>query len=91
MFKETALVVNIFKSRLINFTEALAEEGREQNITANVVIPSIIDTSDNRKAMLDAKFDSWVKPEMIAETILFLCSDAANEISGAVIPVYGKS
>jgi len=79
------------KAGLINFTEALAEEGREQNITANVVIPSIIDTSDNRKAMPDAKFENWVKPEMIAETILFLCSDAANEISGAVIPVYGKS
>ena len=79
------------KAGLINFTEALAEEGREQNITANVVIPSIIDTSDNRKAMPDANFDNWMKPEMIAETILFLCSDAANEISGAVIPVYGKS
>lgn len=79
------------KAGLINFTEALAEEGREQNITANVVIPSIIDTSDNRNAMPAAIFDNWVKPEMIAETILFLCSEAAGDINGAVIPVYGKS
>jgi len=79
------------KAGLINFTEALAEEGREQNITTNVVIPSIIDTSDNRKAMPAAIFDNWVKPEMIAETILFLCSEAGGDINGAVIPVYGKS
>ncbi len=79
------------KAGLINFTEALSAEGREHNITANVVIPSIIDTPDNRKAMPAANFDNWVKPEMIAETVLFLCSEAAADISGAVIPVYGKS
>ncbi len=79
------------KAGLINFTEALAEEGRGQNITANVVVPSIMDTSDNRNAMPSAIFDNWVKPEMIAETILFLCSEAAGDINGAVIPLYGKS
>ncbi len=76
---------------MINFIEALAEGGREQNITANVVIPSIIDILDNRNAMPAAIFENWVKPEMIAETILFLCSDATGDINGAVIPVYGKS
>ena len=79
------------KAGLINFTEALAAEGRARNITANVVIPSIMDTSDNRKAMPDANFANWVKVEMIAETILFLCSETAGDINGAVIPVYGKS
>lgn len=79
------------KAALINLTQTLAAEVREENITANVVIPSIIDTSENRKAMPDANFDNWVKPEILAQTILFLCSDEAADISGTVVPVYGKS
>jgi len=63
----------------------LAEEGRDKSITTNVVIPSIIDTSDNRKAMPDANFGNWVKAEMIAETSLFLYSEAPGDIKGAVI------
>lgn len=79
------------KAGVINLTQALAEEGRKFNITANAIVPSIIDTPDNRQAMPDADFSKWVKPDIIAQLILFLCSPAADPISGAVIPVYGKS
>lgn len=78
------------KAGVINFTQALAEEGRRHNITANAVVPGIIDTPDNRQAMPDADFEKWVKPEAIAELILFLCSGEADAISGALIPIYGQ-
>ncbi|NIR50967.1 SDR family oxidoreductase [candidate division KSB1 bacterium] len=79
------------KAGVINLTEALAAEGRDDNITANVVVPSIIDTPANRQAMPNADFENWVTPETIASTILFFCSDHARDISGSVVPVYGKA
>ena len=79
------------KAAVINLTQAIAAEGQEHNVTANVVIPSIIDTAANRAAMPDADFLKWVTPKAIAQTILFLCSDEAEDISGSVIPVYGAS
>jgi len=56
----------------------------------NSVLPSIIDTEINRKAMPEADFSKWPKPEEIAKVILFLCSDDARVIHGAAIPVYGS-
>ena len=57
----------------------------------NSILPSIIDTAVNRKAMPDADFDVWPKPEEIAQVILFLCSDNAAVVHGAAVPVYGNS
>jgi len=57
----------------------------------NSVLPSIIDTEPNRKAMPDADYTKWPKPEDIARVILFLCSDDSKLIRGASIPVYGES
>ncbi len=84
-------VYSASKAAVINFSGALAEEGREHNITANVVIPSIIDTEANRSAMPDANFDDWVKTQSIADLILYLSSKEANDVSGGVIPIYDKS
>jgi NAD(P)-dependent dehydrogenase (short-subunit alcohol dehydrogenase family) len=55
------------------------------------ILPSIIDTEANRKAMPKADFSKWPKPEQIARVILFLCSEDASVIHGAAIPVYGDS
>ncbi|MFC7202317.1 SDR family oxidoreductase [Haloferax namakaokahaiae] len=71
-------------------TETIAEEHRGR-IRANAVMPSVIDTPANREMMPDADFDRWVKPEEIAQTVLFLCSDAASVTSGAAVPVYGEA
>ncbi len=79
------------KAGLINFTQSLAAEGKSHNIHANVIIPSIIDTPENRQAMPRADFKDWVTPDSLAKVILFLCSDDANDINGATIPVFGKS
>jgi NAD(P)-dependent dehydrogenase (short-subunit alcohol dehydrogenase family) len=79
------------KAAVLRLTEAMAAELREQGITVNAVLPSIIDTPQNRSAMPKADFSKWVTPESLAETIAYLASPAAADISGAAIPVYGKA
>ncbi|MGH8211872.1 MAG: SDR family oxidoreductase [Rhodanobacteraceae bacterium] len=78
------------KSGVMRFTEALAEELKGRDITVNAVLPSIIDTPPNRKDMPKADFGKWVKPEQLADVILFLVSDQASAITGALIPVVGR-
>ena len=77
------------KSGLIRLVESLAEETKGSNINVNCIMPSIIDTQANRKAMPNADFNKWVKPENLANVILFLCSEEANIITGAAIPTFG--
>ena len=75
------------KSGVHRLTEALAEELSGTSVTANAVLPSIIDTPTNRADMPDADFSTWVKPSAIAEVIAFLASDAGRAVNGALIPV----
>jgi NAD(P)-dependent dehydrogenase (short-subunit alcohol dehydrogenase family) len=79
------------KAGLLAFTETLASEVLQDGITVNAILPSVIDTPGNRKAMPHADPSPWVKPEEIARVLLFLCSEASREISGAAIPVYGRA
>jgi NAD(P)-dependent dehydrogenase (short-subunit alcohol dehydrogenase family) len=79
------------KAALVALTQSIAAETRQAGITANTLLPSTIDTSANRAAMPDADYSRWVKPEQIAATIRFLCSDGASAISGTAIPIYGRS
>jgi len=78
------------KSGVMRFTEALAEEVKDWGITANAVLPSIIDTPQNRKDMPDADASRWVRPEQLAGVILFLLSPAASAVNGALLPVPGR-
>ena len=77
------------KSGLIRLVESLAEETKESNINVNCIMPSIIDTQANRQAMPNADFTKWVKPEDLANVVLFLSSDEAKTITGAAIPTFG--
>ena len=77
------------KSALIRLTEAMSAELKDQGINVNCVLPSIIDTPDNRAAMPDADASRWVSPQSLAEVIAFLASDGAAAIHGASIPVNG--
>jgi NAD(P)-dependent dehydrogenase (short-subunit alcohol dehydrogenase family) len=79
------------KAGAVALFDSLAAEVKPHNINVNSVLPSIIDTAANRKAMPRADFSKWPKPEEIARVILFLCSEEARVIHGAAIPVYGKS
>ena len=77
------------KSGVIRLVESLSEEVKNKGINVNCIMPSIIDTEANRKAMPDADFTKWVKTSDIAKIILFLASDDSKPIHGAAIPVYG--
>lgn len=79
------------KAAVLRLIEALAAELRDSGVTANAVLPSTIDTPQNRKDMPQADFSKWVPPEQIARTIAFLISDAGRDVSGAAIPVYGRA
>ena len=78
------------KSGVARFTEALAEELKDEGITVNAILPSIIDTAPNRADMPDADFSRWVKPDQLADVIVFLLSDRASAITGALVPVVGR-
>lgn len=79
------------KSVVIRLTEAMSAELRERNINVNCVLPTIIDTPENRAAMPDADPTRWVAPADLAMTIMYLASDNARAIHGAAVPVAGRS
>jgi NAD(P)-dependent dehydrogenase (short-subunit alcohol dehydrogenase family) len=79
------------KAAAVAMLDCLAAEVKGSGVRVNSVLPSIIDTEVNRKAMPKADFAKWPKPEDIARVILFLCSEEAKVIHGAAIPVYGDS
>jgi len=79
------------KAAAVAMIDSLAADWAGKGVRVNSVLPSIIDTEANRKAMPNADFSKWPKPEDIAHVILFLCSDDAKLIHGAAVPVYGNS
>jgi NAD(P)-dependent dehydrogenase (short-subunit alcohol dehydrogenase family) len=79
------------KAAVVALTRSLGRELRGSGVTINCVIPSTIDTPQNREAMPKADPAKWVKPEEIGRVIAFLCSDAAGIIRGAEVPVYGDA
>jgi NAD(P)-dependent dehydrogenase (short-subunit alcohol dehydrogenase family) len=78
------------KSAVVRLTESMAEEYKRRGINVNAVLPGTIDTPQNRQATPGADFGLWVKPEELARVILFLASEDASPIHGALIPVFGK-
>ena len=79
------------KSLIFRLAELMNDEAKESNVVTSVIVPSTIDTPQNRESMPDAKFDNWVKPEAIADIIYFYSSDSASVIREPVIKVYNNS
>ncbi len=77
------------KAGVHRLTESLAEETKGK-ITVNAVLPSIIDTPTNRADMPDADFGAWVTPDEVAQAIVWLASEAASGVTGALLPVSGR-
>lgn len=78
------------KAGVHRLTESLAEELKDTSVTVNAVLPSILDTPQNRKDMPDADPAKWVAPSDLAAVLLFLASPASRAVTGALIPVTGK-
>jgi NAD(P)-dependent dehydrogenase (short-subunit alcohol dehydrogenase family) len=79
------------KAAVKTLTESLAAENKFDNINVNCILPGTIDTPQNRESMPDADFSHWVPPEALADVVRFLASDAARCVTGAAVPVYGRS
>lgn len=79
------------KAGVVALTQAIADETKGTNITANVVLPSVIDTPKNRQDMGEENAHLWVTPESLGQVICFLASEAAKDVRGAAVPVYGSA
>ena len=79
------------KGALLRLTESMAAELKSYNIQVNSVLPSTIDTPENREDMPNADFSKWVTPEQVSDVILFLSSALSTGVTGAAVPVFGKS
>jgi NAD(P)-dependent dehydrogenase (short-subunit alcohol dehydrogenase family) len=90
-FRSKSGAYAVSKAGIIVLTETIAEEVKKYDINVNCIMPSTIDTPDNRRNFPEGDFSKWVKPEQIARVFLFLVSDDSRIISGACIPVYGKA
>ena len=78
------------KAALVSLVKTAARENKDAGITANVILPGTIDTPANRKDMPNADTSQWVQPASIASLIVWLTGDAGKDVTGAVIPVYGR-
>jgi len=79
------------KAAVITLTETLAQENKHLGINVNCILPGTVDTPQNRDAMPDQDHDTWVPPAALADVMLFLASDASRYVTGAAVPVYGRS
>ena len=86
-----AAAYTVSKSAVVALVRVVAAEVLEAGVRLNAVLPSTIDTAQNRAAMPDADVSRWVEPDSIAAVIEFLLSDAARDVSGAVLPIYGRA
>lgn len=78
------------KAAMVSLIRTVALENQDVAMTANVILPSTIDTATNRKAIPNADFSKWVRPASIASLMIWLSGEAASDVNGAVIPVYGN-
>jgi len=78
------------KAGVARFTESLAEELEDRGVTVNAVLPATMDTPMNRTDMPKADFSRWVKLEAVADVVVFLLSERARGVTGALIPVVGR-
>jgi len=88
---KNSLAYALSKSLIFKLAEILNAEGKSKNVISSVIVPSTIDTPENRKAMPKANFSDWVTPEEIVESVAFILSANGSILRDAVLKLYGKS
>ena len=88
---KNVLAYALSKSLLFKLSEYLNAEGKDKNVVTSVIVPSTIDTPENRKSMPDADFKKWVKPEEIAAAMAYLCSSDGSVLRQPVLKLYGNA
>lgn len=88
---KAAVAYSLSKSLLFHLADILNADAKGKNVVTHVVVPSTIDTPNNRRWMPGADFDSWVKPEQLAEIFQLICSDAGAPLRGPVWKVYNNA
>ncbi len=79
------------KSLIFRLAELMNDEAKGRNVVTSVIVPSTIDTPQNRKSMPEANFKDWVRADEIADIIYYHCSDEANVLREMIIKVFGNS
>ncbi|MEP6675946.1 MAG: SDR family NAD(P)-dependent oxidoreductase [Ferruginibacter sp.] len=85
------IAYSLAKSLIFRLAELMNEEAKGKNIVTSVVVPSTIDTPQNRKAMPAADFSSWITPGQVADVIFFYASDAATALREPIIKIYNNA
>lgn len=88
---KNAIAYALSKSLIFKLADFINVEGASKNVTASVIVPSTIDTETNRKAMPEKDFTAWVKPEDIADAMVFLCSGAGKPLRETVLKIYNRA
>jgi len=85
------IAYSLAKSLIFRLAELMNDEAKGKNVVTHVIVPSTIDTPQNRKAMPDANADNWVKPEAITDVIYWYCTDEASVIREPIIKAYNNA
>lgn len=78
------------KAAMVSLIRTVALENADAGVTANVILPGTMDTPTNRKDMPNSDFSRWVQPASVASLMVWLASEDARDVNGALIPVYGS-
>ena len=90
-FSKGMIAYGLVKSLIFRLAELMNDEAKGKNVVTNVIVPSTIDTPENRHSMPDADFGKWVKPEDIASVIFYYCADQASILRENIIKVYNNA
>jgi len=91
IFSKGMVAYGLAKSLIFRLAELMNDEAKGTNVVTSVIVPSTIDTPQNRKAMPKSDPEKWVKPEAIADVVYFHCTDAASVLREPVIKVYNNA
>jgi NAD(P)-dependent dehydrogenase (short-subunit alcohol dehydrogenase family) len=90
-FPEAQAAFNIAKAGVMALGRSVATELEGTGVTANVLVPAVIDTPATRRSLPYADYVNWPTPDEIAAVAEFVLSEESGVMNGALVPVYGRA